>query len=180
MREAHHLVKNKFIETFNEEPIIVRSPGRVNLIGEHTDYNMGYVLPAAINKAAYLAIKERDDDIIFIVAADLNESFTTTVERCNYSERGWPNYVICIVDQLLKINKKIKGFNAVISGDVPLGAGMSSSAALECATIFALNHIFELGLDKFEMVKLAQKGENEFVGVNCGIMDQFASVFGKK
>lgn len=180
MRESHNLVKKLFVETFNEEPVIVRSPGRINLIGEHTDYNMGYVLPAAINKAAYLAIKERNDDVIFIVAADLNESYTTTVGKCNYSDRGWPNYLICIVDQLLKINKKIKGFNAVISGDVPLGAGMSSSAAVECATIFALNHLFDLGLDQLEMVKLAQKGENEFVGVNCGIMDQFASVFGKK
>ena len=180
MRESHDLVKKLFVETFNEEPVIIRSPGRINLIGEHTDYNMGYVLPAAINKAAYLAIKERSDDIIFIVAADLNESYTTTVEKCNYSDRGWPNYLICIVDQLLKINKNIRGFNAVISGDVPLGAGMSSSAAVECATIFALNHLFDLGLDKLEMVKLAQKGENEFVGVNCGIMDQFASVFGKK
>lgn len=180
MRDPQQLVKSIFLKTFNEEPLIVRSPGRVNLIGEHTDYNMGFVLPAAINKAAYIAIKEREDDTIFIVAADLEESFTTTVSHCNYSDKGWPNYVICIVEQLLKINKKIGGFNAVISGDVPLGAGMSSSAALECATVFALDHIFELGLDKMQMVKLAQKAENEFVGVNCGIMDQFASVFGKK
>ncbi|TKB97778.1 galactokinase [Pedobacter cryophilus] len=180
MRDPQHLVKSIFLKTFNEEPLIVRSPGRVNLIGEHTDYNMGFVLPAAINKAAYIAIKEREDDTIFIVAADLEESFSTTVSHCNYSDKGWPNYVICIVEQLLKINKKIGGFNAVISGDVPLGAGMSSSAALECATVFALDHIFELGLDKMQMVKLAQKAENEFVGVNCGIMDQFASVFGKK
>jgi galactokinase len=180
MRETHHLVRNVFLDKFNEEPIIIRSPGRVNLIGEHTDYNMGFVLPAAINKAAYIAIKERADDVISIVAADLNETYITSVEACNYSDKGWPNYVICIVEQLSKINKKIKGFNAVISGDVPLGAGMSSSAALECATIFGLNHLFNLGLEKMEMVKLAQKGENEFVGVNCGIMDQFASVFGKK
>src|SRR6476659_6868666 len=122
MRESEQLVHHIFLKTFNEEPLIVRSPGRVNLIGEHTDYNMGYVLPAAINKAAYVAISKREDDIIFLVAADLDESFTTTVSNCNYSDKGWPNYVICIVDQLLKINKKVGGFNAVISGDVPLGA----------------------------------------------------------
>lgn len=180
MKESEKLVHNIFLKTFKGTPLIVRSPGRVNLIGEHTDYNMGYVLPAAINKAAYIAISPREDDIIFLIAADLNESFSTTVSNYNYSEKGWPNYVICIVDQLLKINKKISGFNAVISGDVPLGAGMSSSAALECATAFALNELFDLQLDKMQMVKLAQKAENEFVGVNCGIMDQFASVFGKK
>lgn len=180
MEESHQLVVSAFQKTFNETPLVVCSPGRVNLIGEHTDYNMGFVLPAAINKAAYIAISKRDDDTVFLLAADLNEQFTTTISNCNYSEKGWPNYVICIVDQLNKINKKIGGFNAVISGDVPLGAGMSSSAALECATVFALNHIFDLGLEKLEMAQLAQKGENEFVGVKCGIMDQFASVFGKK
>jgi galactokinase len=180
MRDPQHLVESIFQKTFKEDAVVVCSPGRVNLIGEHTDYNMGFVLPAAINKAAYFAISKRTDDTINIVAADLDETFTTTVTHCNYSDKGWPNYVICIVDQLLKINRKIKGFNAVFSGDVPLGAGMSSSAALECATIFALNHVFELGLNRMEMVKLAQKAENEFVGVKCGIMDQFASMFGKK
>jgi galactokinase len=180
MRGPEQLVHHIFLKTFNETPLIVRSPGRVNLIGEHTDYNMGYVLPAAINKAAYVAISKREDDILYLVAADLNETFSTTVSDCNYSDKGWHNYVICIVDQLLKINKKVGGFNAVISGDIPLGAGMSSSAALECATIFALNKIFDLSLDNMSMVKLAQKGENEFVGVKCGIMDQFASIFGKK
>lgn len=180
MRDPKNLVKTIFLKTFNEEPVIVCSPGRVNLIGEHTDYNMGFVLPAAINKAAYVALTKREDDKIFIVAADLDESFTTEVSNLVYSDKGWPNYVICIVEQLQKINKNFGGFNAVISGDVPLGAGMSSSAALECATIFGLNHVFNLGLEKMEMVKLAQKAENEFVGVNCGIMDQFASVFGKQ
>ncbi|HET8828990.1 MAG TPA: galactokinase, partial [Pelobium sp.] len=180
MSDPQNLVKSIFIKTFSEEPLIVCSPGRVNLIGEHTDYNMGFVLPAAINKAAYIALSKREDHTISVVAADLDESYSTEVSKLNYSDKGWPNYVICIVEQLQKINKNVGGFNAVISGDVPLGAGMSSSAALECATIFGLNHVFELGLEKMQMVKLAQKAENEFVGVNCGIMDQFASVFGKK
>ncbi|MBD3749706.1 MAG: galactokinase [Sphingobacteriales bacterium] len=180
MKESQHLVQKVFLKTFNEEPLLVRSPGRVNLIGEHTDYNMGYVLPAAINKAAYMAMSKRNDDTIFIVAADLDESYTTTVSNCNYSDKGWPNYIIGIVDQLHKAGFQINGFNAVVSGDVPLGAGMSSSAALECATIFSINEIFHLGLERMQMVKMAQKAENEFVGVNCGIMDQFASMFGKK
>jgi galactokinase len=180
MRDPQSLVKSIFLKTFNEEPLVVCSPGRVNLIGEHTDYNMGFVLPAAINKAAYIALSKREDNTIFVVAADLDESYTTEVSKLSYSDKGWPNYVICIVEQLQKINKHVGGFNAVISGDVPLGAGMSSSAALECATIFGLNQIFGLELEKMQMVKLAQKAENEFVGVNCGIMDQFASVFGKK
>jgi galactokinase len=180
MLESKNLVKAVFAKSFDAEPIIVRSPGRVNLIGEHTDYNMGYVLPAAINKAAYVAISKRDDQEIHLVAADLDETYQTNLADLNYSDKGWPNYVICVVDQILKLNKKLGGFNAVISGDVPLGAGMSSSAALECATAFALNHIFDLSLDRMDIVKLAQKAENEFVGVNCGIMDQFASVFGKK
>jgi galactokinase len=180
MLESKNLVQSVFSKSFEGEPVIVRSPGRVNLIGEHTDYNMGYVLPAAINKAAYIAISKRKDNEIHLVAADLDETYQTTIEELSYSDKGWPNYVLCVVDQILKLNKKLGGFNAVISGDVPLGAGMSSSAALECATAFALNNIYNLHLERMDIVKLAQKAENEFVGVNCGIMDQFASVFGKK
>ncbi|WP_304062298.1 galactokinase [Pedobacter glucosidilyticus] len=180
MKNSHQLVLEKFKEKFNEPPLVVCSPGRVNLIGEHTDYNMGFVLPAAVNKAAYMAISKRDDDKIVLVAADMDDEIETSLNNYSFSEKGWPNYVICIVDQLLKANKQIKGFNAVISGDVPLGAGMSSSAALECAVAYALNELYNLQLSKIDIVKIAQKGENEFVGVKCGIMDQFASVFGKK
>lgn len=180
MRDPKGLVKELFQQTFNEQPLVVCSPGRVNLIGEHTDYNMGFVLPAAINKAAYIAISKRDDDTIFIVAGDLDESYTTEISKLSYSDKGWPNYVLCVVEQLQKIGKNVGGFNAVISGDVPLGAGMSSSAALECATLYGLDQVFSLGLERMQIAKLAQKAENEFVGVKCGIMDQFASVFGKK
>ncbi|WP_442796291.1 galactokinase [Pelobium manganitolerans] len=180
MRDPKGLVKELFQQTFNEQPLVVCSPGRVNLIGEHTDYNMGFVLPAAINKAAYIAISKRDDDTIFIVAGDLDESYSTEVSKLSYSDKGWPNYVLCVVEQLQKIGKNVGGFNAVISGDVPLGAGMSSSAALECATLYGLDQVFALGLERMQIAKLAQKAENEFVGVKCGIMDQFASVFGKK
>ncbi len=178
--DAKDLSQSVFIEEFNQKPLLICSPGRVNLIGEHTDYNMGFVLPAAVNKAAYIAIGEREDDEIHLIAADLDDNYITDMQSLKFSEKGWPNYIICIVDQLKKANIKIKGFNAVVSGDVPLGAGMSSSAAVECATVYALNELFKLKLDILQMVKMAQKAENEFVGVKCGIMDQFASMFGKK
>ncbi len=174
------ILKNIFTEKFNTEPLIIRSPGRINIIGEHTDYNNGFVLPAAIDKAIYIAISKRDDDVIALHAANFKEDFTVNISEIAPSKQSWPNYILGIVDQLKKINKNITGFNAVIDGDVPLGAGLSSSAAVECATIFALNELFALKLDKFEMVKMAQAAEHAFAGVKVGIMDMFASMFGKK
>ncbi len=180
MEHPQELVISVFKENFKEEPIVICSPGRVNLIGEHTDYNMGFVLPAAINKGIYIAISKRNDNEIHLIAADLDDTHITNIADYAYSEAGWPNFVLGVVDQILKTGRKFNGFNAVISGDVPLGAGMSSSAAMECAVAFSLNHIYDLGLEKIEIVKIAQKAENEFVGLQCGIMDQFASVFGKE
>ncbi len=165
---------------FGEADYLVRSPGRINLIGEHTDYNLGFVLPAAIDKAIYIAIKRREDDEIHLVAGDLDQYFRSSVNSLVRSELQWPDYILGVVDQIVKTGHRITGFEAVVMGDVPLGAGLSSSAAVECATAFALNTVFNLGLDKIQMVQLAQKAENEFVGVQCGIMDQFASMFGKK
>ena len=159
--------------------LYVKSPGRINLIGEHTDYNMGFVLPAAIDKAIYIAIGKRSDQEIHLTAADLNESFSVSMGALIKSPLDWPNYIMGIVDQLLKGGYQVGGFNAVITGDVPLGAGLSSSAAVECATVFALNELFNLGLSKLAMVRLSQRAENQFVGLQCGIMDMFASMFGK-
>ena len=173
-------VKKTFIEKFQTEPLIVRSPGRVNIIGEHTDYNNGFVLPGAIDKAIYIAVSKRDDDLIFLHAANFREDFTINISNVSPSKSGWPNYILGIVDQLKKLNKNITGFNAVVDGDVPLGAGLSSSAAVECATVFALNELFNLQLDKMKMVQLAQAAEHAFAGVKVGIMDMFASMFGKK
>ena len=172
-------VRTVFVSNFGHPTLFVQSPGRINLIGEHTDYNQGFVLPAAIDKAIYLAIGKRADKEVHLIAADLADSFSVALNNLSFSEKTWSNYLIGVVDQLQKNGYQLGGFNAVLAGDVPLGAGLSSSAAVECATVFALNELFELGLSKIEMVRLAQKAENEFVGVKCGIMDQFASMFGK-
>ena len=173
-------IKQIFIEKYQEEPTIFRSPGRVNILGEHTDYNEGFVLPAAIDKSIYIAISKRADSTINLYAVDFDESITADIKNIQRSTTQWPNYILGVVDQLQKKGFSLTGFNVVIDGDVPIGAGLSSSAAVECATVFALNKIFELGLDRLSMVPLAQKAEHVFAGVNCGIMDQFASMFGKK
>lgn len=172
-------VKKKFLEIFNEKPLLVRSPGRVNLIGEHTDYNNGFVLPAAIDKAIYFAVSLREDRECKLYSFDLNDDITFNLDKLEFSKKGWPNYLMGMIDQLIKAGHVLKGFNCVFGGDIPIGAGLSSSAALEAGLGFSLNHIFNLGIDKLTLVKLAQKAENEFVGVNCGIMDQYINIFGK-
>jgi galactokinase len=173
-------LKEKFQSLFNSEPLLVRSPGRVNIIGEHTDYNEGFVLPAAIDKAIYLAIGKREDQVISLYAQDYQQSHEINLSNVVPTDKHWPNYILGIADQLQKKGYSISGFNLVIDGDVPLGAGLSSSAAVECATVYALNDLFELGIEKIEMVKMAQLAEQTFAKVMVGIMDQFASMFGKK
>jgi len=161
--------------------VIVRSPGRVNIIGEHTDYNDGFVLPAAIDKAAYIAIRLRDDDRIILYAKDMDDRFEINLnDLAPVASVDWPNYILGAVAQFAKKDIPLRGFEAVLSSDVPIGAGLSSSAAVECATSFALNEVLQAGLDRVTLVKMSQKAEHEYAGVMCGIMDQFASVMGKK
>jgi galactokinase len=169
-----------FFNKFNAEPTIIRSPGRINIIGEHTDYNEGLVLPAAIDKAIYLAISKREDDEIHLYADDFKEDFVGNINDIKKTEILWANYILGVVNELQKDGKIIGGFNTVITSDLPIGAGISSSAALECATAFAMNHIFNLQIEKLALVKHAQKAEHNFARVMCGIMDQFASMMGKK
>ncbi len=171
-------VVEKFAALFGTDlQWIVRSPGRVNIIGEHLDYNDGFVLPAAIEKAIYVGVHKRSDDQVHLYSVDFNETFEVALADIKPT-KSWSTYVLGVVDQLKKRGHTIGGFNLVLDGDIPIGAGLSSSAAVEAATVFALNELFELGIDKMEMVKIAQKAEHEFSGVLCGIMDMFASVFG--
>jgi galactokinase len=177
-------IRTKYIEHFGGDSNardfrLFRSPGRINLIGEHTDYNNGFVLPASADKAVYFAISPRTDNQVLLYAVDLNESYTFSVEDISKPDQKWAYFQLGVIEQIYKNGLTIGGFQAAFGGDVPQGAGMSSSAALECCLLFALNEIFSLGLDRFSVVKLAQKAENEYVGVQCGIMDQFASAFGK-
>ncbi|QNL51161.1 galactokinase [Olivibacter sp. SDN3] len=174
-------LKQSFINIFGKDPIIARSPGRVNLIGEHTDYNDGLVLPAAINKNVYVAIAKNNLRKIRLHALDLADSFETSVDAIAKTEKLWPDYILGVVEQLQLNNYKIgEGFDLAFTGDIPQGAGLSSSAALECASTFALSTLYGLDLQKLDIALLSQAAENQFVGVNCGLMDQFASVFGKK
>ena len=170
-----------FASQFGVEPTyVVASPGRINLIGEHVDYNSGFVLPAAIDKYMYVAVSERNDHGIYMHASDVNESYQINLKHpLQQSSLGWPNYVLGVVDALQIGGYTVSGFNILITGNIPIGAGVSSSAALECATVFACKVLFNLDITKEAMVKTAQRAENKFVGVNCGVMDQFASMFGK-
>ena len=173
-------VKSVFTEHFGYTPaLIAKSPGRINLIGEHTDYNLGFVLPAAIDLCAFVAVAKRDDSIIRLFAKDLEEKYEIDLHVLVPVENHWSAYILGVVDQLLKSGKSLTGFDLLLTCDVPIGAGMSSSAAVESATAFALNELFGLNLERLDLVRLAQKAENEFVGVKCGIMDMFASVMGK-
>jgi len=174
-------VKNKFLEEFKTEPILVFSPGRINIIGEHTDYNDGFVFPAAVNKGIVVAIGKSDTGISTAIALDVDSKIQFDLDKLNPSKEGsWENYVFGVVAELQNRNKVIGDFHIVFKGDIPSGAGMSSSAALENSVVFGLNELFELGLTKKEMIFISQKAEHNYVVVNCGIMDQYASMFGIK
>lgn len=168
-----------FHNQFNQVPThIVASPGRINLLGEHIDYNHGFVLPAAIDKTIEVAIALREDEMINMYAVDINETASISIDAIKPSIIHWVNYIIGVCKEVrFKIDK---GFNICIHGDIPSGAGLSSSAAVECAVLFAINELYHIGLDKKQMALMAQKAEHAFAGVQCGIMDMYASLFGKK
>ncbi|RLD76453.1 MAG: galactokinase [Bacteroidetes bacterium] len=173
-------IKNKFKELFSENPLIVRSPGRINLIGEHTDYNDGFVFPAAIDKEICFAVAENDMGKFRFYAYDLNEHFELEVDKLAKTETSWANYLLGVAEQYKKAGHTINGIDCVFGGDIPMGAGLSSSAAIENGFAFALKEIFGFEVSKMDMIKMAQKAEHEYAGVMCGIMDQFASMNGKE
>lgn len=161
---------------FRSEPRLFRAPGRINLIGEHTDYNNGFVLPAAVDKEIWMLMAPNNLEVCKIYSHDFDEYVEFNRKNYRNVPYQWSKYIVGIIDQLKRKNLEVGGFDCVFCGDIPFGAGMSSSAALECATIVGLNELFGFGLSKMEMAVLAQKAENDFVGVNCGIMDQYASL----
>lgn len=172
-------IRNKFASLYGEAGVLYTSPGRINLIGEHTDYNGAYVFPGAVDKAMVAEIRLNGTDKVRAFALDLNEGTEFGLEEKDIPNEGWARYVFGVCREIQKRGYKIGGFDTVFAGDVPLGAGMSSSAALESTFTFALNELFSLGIDKFELAKIGQATEHNYVGVKCGIMDQFASIFGK-
>jgi len=171
-----------FKKQFGEEPEgVFMSPGRINVIGEHIDYNDGFVLPAAIDKYFCFAIKKTDARTGEFFSVDYNEKYTCNIDdELKPVSVAWANYMLGVINEIKKRGKKISGFKVTLSSDVPIGAGLSSSAALECGFGFAINTINNLGIDRREISLIGQASEHTFAGVNCGIMDQFASVFGQK
>lgn len=181
MRMKKEVVTKIFKEKFGyDNPKVYSSPGRINLIGEHTDYNGSFVFPGAIDKGMTAAIRFNGTDKVRAYAIDLDETSEFGFNEEDLPKEGWAKYIFGVCREIIKRGNSIKGFDTVFTGDVPLGAGMSSSAALESTYAFALNDMLNLGIDKFELARIGQSTEHNYVGVKCGIMDQFASIFGKK
>ena len=172
-------IHSKFVELFGEGGRVFASAGRINLIGEHTDYNGGYVFPGAIDKGIIAEIKLNGKNTVHVYSLDYEDEAIFGLGEEDKPEKQWARYVFGVCRETIKRGGTVKGFDAVFAGDVPLGAGLSSSAALESCFAFALNELFANNIDKFELAKIGQSTEHNYCGVMCGIMDQFASCFGK-
>lgn len=168
------------VEHFGNPDVMARGPGRINLIGEHTDYNDGFVLPAAIDREVVVALRKRSDNLVRLWSVNFKESDSFELSSFEHSAMGWSNYVRGVVRVLLDEGYQLGGFEAAIAGNVPEGAGLSSSAAFEVGLMTALSALFKLELSPERCALLSQKAENQFVGVACGIMDQFISALGRK
>jgi len=175
-------LRRKYLEIFDEKPhILAKAPGRANIIGEHTDYNGGFVLPVGIDKNIYAFSSKRNDNTVHIYSYDFQESASFSIENLTYEEtRRWVNYQKGVFNELQKAGYELSGINMVFGGDIPIAAGLSSSAALELVTAVTLESLFDLNINDLELIKLCQSAEKNFVGVQCGIMDQFASRMAKK
>ena len=174
-------IKSQFLSRFGEGGVMYASAGRINLIGEHTDYNGGFVFPGAIDKCIAAQIKDNGTDVVRVYSIDIDDYAEFGLNEEDKPSAQWAKYIFGVCRETIKRGFVVKGFDAVFAGNVPLGAGLSSSAALESCFAFAVNDMFnENKIDKFELAKIGQSTEHNYCGVNCGIMDQFASVFGKK
>ena len=172
-------IHEKFVSLFGEGGTQFASAGRINLIGEHTDYNGGYVFPGAIDKGIVAEIKLNGTGKVRAFSLDYNAQTEFGLNEEDAPKEQWARYIFGVCRETIKRGGKVEGFDTVFAGDVPLGAGLSSSAALESTFAFALNELFHNGIDKFELAKIGQSTEHNYCGVKCGIMDQFASCFGK-
>jgi galactokinase len=179
MSDVSNSVTALFKQKFSKEFLLIKAPGRINLIGEHTDYNEGYVLPAAINRAIYFAIAPSKTEKCNIYSMDLEEGISFSIHDLNPGET-WVNYLMGVLDGFERMGLPVHGVDCVFGSDIPSGAGLSSSAALCNGFAFGLNEIFGCQLDRLKLAKISQRSEHEFVGLQCGIMDQYASLFGKK
>ena len=173
-------ISEKFAQLFGCEGEFFAAPGRINLIGEHTDYNGGFVFPGAVDCGIMAEIKLNGSDKVCAYSIDMDEYAEFGLNEEDAPSQGWAKYIFGVCRETIKRGGKISGFNTVFAGDVPLGAGMSSSAALESTFAYALSYLFGLGTDRFELARIGQATEHNYIGVKCGIMDQFASCFGKK
>ena len=174
-------IKQEFATRFGGEGIMYASAGRINLIGEHTDYNGGFVFPGAIDKIIAADIRPNNTDTVRVFSIHINEYAEFGLKEEDAPSQQWARYIFGVCREVIKRGFTVKGFDAVFAGNVPLGAGLSSSAALESCYAFAMNDLFnDNKIEKFELAKIGQSTEHNYCGVNCGIMDQFASVFGKK
>ena len=174
-------VRSRFIKHFDGKTgSIYASPGRINLIGEHTDYNGGFVFPGAIDKGIMAEIKLNGTQKVRAYSIDMKDYVEFGFNEEDAPRTSWARYIFGVCREVIKRGYQLEGFNTAFAGDVPLGAGMSSSAALESTYAFALNDLFNLGIDMFELAKIGQATEHNYCGVKCGIMDQFASLFGKR
>lgn len=174
-------IREQFRKSFGREGTLYASAGRINLIGEHTDYNGGFVFPGAIDKVIMAEIAPNDTDKVRVYSIDINDYVEFGLNEEDAPSQSWARYIFGVCREILKRGGEVKGFDAVFAGNVPLGAGLSSSAALESCFAFALNDLFnDNSINKFELAKIGQSTEHNYCGVNCGIMDQFASVMGQK
>lgn len=174
-------ITQEFADRFGGEGTLYVSPGRFNLIGEHTDYNGGFVFPGAIDKFIMADIRPNGLDIVRVYSIDIDEETAFGLNEEDAPKQSWARYIFGVCREIIKRGGVVKGFDAVFAGNVPLGAGLSSSAALESCFAFALNDMFnDNTIDKFELARIGQSTEHNYCGVNCGIMDQFASVMGQK
>lgn len=173
-------IHEQFEKNFGGNGTFYASAGRINLIGEHTDYNGSFVFPGAIDKCIMAEIRKNDSDKVRVVSLDINEYVEFGLKEEDAPSQDWARYIFGVCREIQKRGGVIGGFDAAFAGNVPLGAGLSSSAALESTFAFAIDDMWQLGIEKFELARIGQSTEHNYCGVKCGIMDQFASVMGKK